>query len=353
MEDPKDKVQLNTEDEDIQYTFVLKMDGDVTYPEIPAVPQDDPAAEDGSEDQPTVKDEPEDEPTVKEASEDEPTVVVKDKADGKTTRYGLPLGHPETGDLAVKMEERRRDTLRRKRSFRTRFYAITGTLVFIIAALLFSLSSFFTVDSITVKGNSHYSAEEIINIAHATPGRNIFYGSNLDEITDYLLQNPYIKKAKVTRRLPSTLVIKVTERTEKMAFKYDDDYLIMDGEGILLKKTRNEPKTTIIEGIVVSKIKLGEKIGTEDKKRTEKVIDLIKKTAEADLYFVKVDISDEDKVKAYIYDNMVVKTDYETLMANIENGRLHRVLEELIPKGVERGTITFEEDGSASFMPTF
>ena len=115
-------------------------------------------------------------------------------------------------------------------------------------------------------------------MGHAVPGRNLFYGLNKQEVEGYLEQNPYIKSAKVSRRLPSTMVIKVTERKEKLAFRYDDDYLIMDGEGILLKKTRNTPKTTLIEGIVVNKIKLGEKVGAENGDRLDKALALIKAT---------------------------------------------------------------------------
>jgi hypothetical protein len=68
---------------------------------------------------------------------------------------------------------------------------------------------------------------------------------------------------------------------------------------------------------------------------------------------VDVDISNEKTVKAYIYDTLVVKADYDTLMTNMENGRLHLVVEKLFEDGIERGTITFREDGTASFVPTF
>lgn len=267
------------------------------------------------------------------------------------TGYGLPEDHEEIGELNERIAARRRYNERKKRRFRARFYIITTILIFGVFFGLLSLSSIFTVDSIEVRGNKHYTAEEIINMGHAVPGRNLFYGLNKKETEEYLEQNPYIKSAKVSRKLPSTMVIKVTERKEKLAFRYDDDFLIMDGEGILLKKTRNTPKTTLIEGIVVNKIKLGEKVGAEDNERLDKALELIRATSAADLYFVKIDMENESKIKAYIYDTLAVKTDYDTLMANLENGRLHLVVEKLFDEGIERGTITFEEDGSASFMP--
>ncbi len=276
-----------------------------------------------------------------------------DDADADRTHYGLPANHPEMGELAQKQEERRLYKQKKKNRFRTRFYVLATCIVLLIGWLILSNSGLFTIDVIEVKGNSHYTAEEIINIGHATSGRNIIYKANIKEVTEFLEQNPYIRKAEVRRKLPSTLVIKVTERKERLAFKYDDDYLVMDEDGILLKKTRNKPKTTIIQGVVVNKIKLGEKIGTENSRRMDSVLEIIKMMIKSDLYYVKLDISNEKEVKAYIYDTLVVKTDYDTLMTNMENGKLHLVMEKLFEDGIERGTITFLEDGSASFMPTF
>ena len=265
--------------------------------------------------------------------------------------YGLPESHEELGELGERIAYRKAEKARKQKKFRTRFYVLSITLTVLIAGFILSLSGLFTVDSIEVQGNAHYSTEEIINMSHAVPGRNIIYHANKDEITTYLENNPYIKKAVVTRKLPSTLVITVTERSEKLAFKYDDDYLILDEDGILLKKTRNVPKVTLVEGNVVNRIKLGEVIGTEDNERLMDTLSLIKAASKADMYFVRVDMSTRRMVRAYIYDTLLVRTDYDTLMTNLNNGRLHLVVSRLFEDGIRRGTITFAEDGTASFMP--
>lgn len=266
-------------------------------------------------------------------------------------QYGLPADHPEMGELRERIEKRKKEKRKKQRHFRTWVYVTTFSIMALIFCFFFSISGFFTVDSIEVEGNDHYTTEEIINISHAVPGRNLLYNLNKSETVAYLEQNPYIKTAEVKRKLPSTILIVVKERSEKMAFKYDDDYLVMDGSGILLRKTRNLPQTTLVEGLIVNKIKLGEKIGTEDKEKTNRAISIISGMTAADLYFVKLDVSNMKRVKAYIYDNLVVRADYNTLMTNLENGHLHQVVENLFKDGIKRGTITFEEDGSASFMP--
>ena len=330
---------LPEEDDFITYTFVVPKGEVYTEPD----PEEERAEREAERLRQAVMSE---ETKVMERQHEEGEEAAK-------TQYGLPADHPEMGELAKKQKARRLYKKRKKNRFITRFYVFLTILFFGIAWFLISNSGLFTIDAVEVKGNSHYTAEEIINMGHVSTGRNIIYKANIKETKEFLENNPYIRHAEVRRRLPSTLVIRVVEREERFAFKYDDDYLVMDEEGILLKKSRNKPMTTIVQGIVVSKIKLGEKIGAENSKRMDMVIDLIKMMMKSDLYYVSVDISSEKKIMAYVYDTLVVKADYDTLMTNMENGRLHLVLEKLFEDGIERGTITFGEDGTASFIPTF
>ena len=271
------------DDDDITYTFVVPKGEVYQEPD----PEEERAAKEAER--------------FRRAILSQETRVMERSGEGSNTNYGLPAGHPEMGELAQKQEARRLYKQQKKNRFRTRFYVLFTVIILGIGWFILSNSALFTIDAIVVQGNSHYTAEEIINMGHASPGRNIIYKANIKETKEFLENNPYIKHAEVRRRLPSTLVIKVTERQERLAFKYDDDYLVMDEDGILLKKTRNKPKTTIIQGIVVSKIKLGEKIGTENDNRMDRILDLIKMMIKSDLYYVDVDISNEKTVMAYIY----------------------------------------------------
>jgi cell division protein FtsQ len=274
--------------------------------------------------------------------------------EGAETEPEEPETDPETEAIKQRIRERKREKRRKARIRKARFWTVLSLILFVIAGMIFSLSSFFTVDLIEVEGNSHFTDEEIINIAHAVPGHNLIYNPDKTSIKEYLVQNPYIKSAEVTRKLPSTLVITVEERKQACYFKYDDDYLVIDNEGILLKKTRTEPKTTTVTGLVVTRMKLGETIGTENQQMFSRLMKLIRQIEKADLYFVKIDMSnykDDQAVSAYIYSKLVVKSDYDTLMQNLKNGRLHKVVEKLFDDGVERGTITLSGDDDISFEP--
>ena len=257
----------------------------------------------------------------------------------------------EDREIAERIRLRKLEARAKDRMMKFRIISIITLFVLALIFLILSFTPIFTVDSIEVKGNSHYSSEEIISMGHAVPGKNIIYHSDKASIKEYLELNPYIKSAEVKRKLPSTLVITVSERTQMMALKYDDDYLILDREGVLLQKSRTKPKLTLIEGNVITRIKLGEPLGTQNEEIIEKSVELMQAMADNDLYFVKVDMSDLHSVKAYVYDSLTIRTDYDKLLENIKNGRLHKVLDKLFEDSIKRGTITFDDEGNASFMP--
>ena len=258
-------------------------------------------------------------------------------------------------DLAIaeKIRLRKLETAAKNRRHKRRLVTSVLLIIALITAFVLSFTSLFTVDLIEVKGNETFSAEEIISMGHASPGKNIIYHPDKEQIEENLELNPYIKSAKVSRKLPSTLVITVDERKQMMALKYDDDYLLLDREGILLQKSHSKPKLTLIEGNIITKIKLGEALGTKNEEMIDKSVKLIQMMEQSDLYYVKVDMSDLSNIKAYVYDTLIVKTDYDTLMKNMENGKLHKVLDKLFEDSIKRGTITFLDDETASFMPTF
>ena len=275
-------------------------------------------------------------------------------AESKEEEVEQAEADPEIEAIKEKIRERKREKKLKARRRKIRFWTILILLIVLIGGFLFSISSFFTVDSIEINGNHRFSDEEIINIAHAVPGHNLLYNTDSKEIVEYLEQNPYIKSAAVERKLPSTLVITVRERAQACAFKYDDDYLIMDNEGILLNKTRTAPKTTMVTGLVVTKIKLGDVVGTEDQQMFSRLMKLIRATEKADLYFVSIDMTgykENQAVRAYIYDKLVVRSSYDALMDFLDNGRLHRIVEKLFAEDTQRGTILLGDDGSASFEP--
>ena len=277
------------------------------------------------------------------------TVAGADNIDSKervTDNFTETVGDESTLDEIEKRREKRKRKFK-KPGFFTRVFIVLGILIALIA---FSMSGFFTVDTIDVQGNKYYTDEEITNLAHATTGRNLIYKLNKRQMLKYLEKNPYIEEARVYRRLPSTIVINVTERIQIAALTYGDQYLIIDGKGTLLRITNTKPKLTIVTGFKVKKVELGEQVGVSNTDLFKNLLSLLGSMQSGDVYFTKINVT-ELFITANVYDSLVVRSKYKDLKDTIDKGRLHKVLDELFKRNIKRGTITISSDGYASFTP--
>ena len=86
---------------------------------------------------------------------------------------------------------------------------VAGLLVWGGRALI--TSSAFDVKSVTVKGASHLSADDIRRIAGVAPGDSLTSVST-GEIADKLKAEPWVASATVEKEYPDTVVISVKER---------------------------------------------------------------------------------------------------------------------------------------------
>ena len=275
-----------------------------------------------------------------------------EKPDEKESNVNEEIESPADRKTKSDIDDIEKRRMKRKRKlkmpgFFTRIFIILGV---IIAVTAFSLSSFFTVDTIDVQGNKYFTDEEISNMAHASTGQNIIYKLNKGNMLNYLEKNPYIEEARVYRKLPSTIVINVKERMQIAALTYGDQFLIIDNKGTLLRITKTKPKLTIVTGFKVKKVKLGEPVEVNSPDLFKELLSLLKSMEAGDVYFTKINIT-ELFITANVYDSLVVKSKYKDLKDNIDKGRLHKVLDELFKRNIKRGTITISSDGYASFTP--
>ena len=90
---------------------------------------------------------------------------------------------------------------------------LSGPLTFaiIVVAVIFVMSVSFRVENIQVVGNSHYTAEEIINAIDIEEGDNLFFFDRFAAITRVFAKLPYIEEVSLERALPDRVTIRVTE----------------------------------------------------------------------------------------------------------------------------------------------
>lgn len=93
----------------------------------------------------------------------------------------------------------------------------------VILAVIVSMVIFFRVRTVEVEGNRYYSAQEIIDAASIMDGDNLLTLSRGEIAGNVIAKLPYIKNVRVTRQLPDSVVLRVTE--------YESTYSVQDTNG--------------------------------------------------------------------------------------------------------------------------
>lgn len=110
-----------------------------------------------------------------------------------------------------------------KKRKRSAFYAPVA-FILILAALIFGMSVFFRVSVIEISGNTIYSDEEIIEASGIGMGDNLFFLNRLSAMSRINSRLAYVETAEISRVLPGTIKITVTESTA-IAYLANEDGL--------------------------------------------------------------------------------------------------------------------------------
>ncbi|MCR5481826.1 MAG: FtsQ-type POTRA domain-containing protein [Clostridia bacterium] len=241
----------------------------------------------------------------------------------------------------------------RKRKKRRKKHYLLKFLIFVAlcVGLYFLLTSeLFDVHKIEVSESSYFTSSQIIEKAGAKKGRNIFFETDAAEMKEKLLRDPYIRDADISRKLPATLKISVDERTEAAVVPYSATFIVIDGDGMVLKKTNTQPQLPLVEGLTIRKMNPGKPLEVEENAVLTDTLKLLNALQESDITFKKIDISNVI-IKAYIYEQLVCQGSPEDILANIKNGNLEAVLYDLYKNGIQRGVVTVSGNDYCSFSP--
>ena len=180
---------------------------------------------------------------------------------------------PERNSRAAQAAEQRRrdrrererlDTLRekqrRKAKHRTRRRisptALKRLLIMaaVVAAFVLSMVIFFRVRDIQVTGSTYYTAEEVIAACGITKGDNLLTISRCKAAGSVMAALPYVKTVQVTRHLPDTLELTVTEYDVTYAVQdTSDGYWLVTSDGKITEQTDDK---TVKSHILVSGFKI-------------------------------------------------------------------------------------------------
>lgn len=177
------------------------------------------------------------------------------------------------------MQEIRRGRSQRRKRNMSLYYGTVAFIVLVIFAIL-SVTVFFKIETVIIKGSSIYSAEEIVSASGIDGGENMIrknMGKAEENITSELI---YIETANISRKLPSSVEIEVTPCTETACLQYDEGWYIISEMGKILRTTESPPEgMAIFYGTDPAEdTHIGGKFASAEENKTDVIYELLKRS---------------------------------------------------------------------------
>lgn len=173
---------------------------------------------------------------------------------------------PRTRQEQHEEQNRKRKQIKLRRKIMA-YIALTLGIIAVIVVL--SLTVLFKIEHITVEGNERYKEAEIVAVLPIEEQENLFL-ADTDKAAAKLEENlPYIYEATITRKLPSTICVTITETKEVYAVqKEESNYTLVDNAFKVLENDVTEvPENAItITDVVVNTSVVGQTIVLGDEK---------------------------------------------------------------------------------------
>lgn len=255
-------------------------------------------------------------------------------------------------------DERRREYAMAKRRKNRIKRIFTGLLFFLfLAAVAVTLcfTVFFKVATITVVGETQYTAEEIIKSSGLTEGQNLF-GFSAESVSSSISQAlPYIGEATIKRSIPDTVTITVESAEPSCAMRTDTGYILLDKDNKVLEKTDSVDKSIpVIELSGVEKAEVGLPIVLKDEKVMNSLTIVIEAAQKAGIAVTYYDLSDSSNIKI-ICENGETTLKLGEVSADTIDRKLLLVSEAMKKEKANgnsvKGTFDLTYDGKAYFSP--
>lgn len=173
-------------------------------------------------------------------------------------------------------------------------------ILFVIVILCAMFSPLFNIKTIEVDGNKIVTKNEIISLSKIQIEENSFKLSK-SKIRKQIKENAYIQDVKITRKLPSTILIEIEEREPAYLLEYAGSYVVIDKQGYMLEIKTEKISLPIIQGEVTetSNFAVGNRLCTEDLERLAVISKIVELAKVNDIYTIitGIDISNKENIK--------------------------------------------------------
>ena len=250
---------------------------------------------------------------------------------------------------------RRRHTRRRRHHRSAAVLYKLLSVVVISGAIVAALTLFFKVETITVSGTTEYSSEEIITASGVKQGDNLFLLNKYEIYESILEKLPYVSSVSISRKLPDTLLIEVTDSNQGGVIEDHGTYWVLSAEGKLLGKRAEAGRGALITGLTLAEPEVGKKAAVEEgqERALKQLLELLAALEEKGMLqgVGSFDFSQESVISIKYADRYVVKFPYGADFP-YKLTRLGQVIERLEEQGDQRaGVLDLTADGEIHFIP--
>lgn len=232
-----------------------------------------------------------------------------------------------------------------------KYYLLFLVLFILLSLYIYFFSGFFTVNKITVLGQTNLTKQRIIKQANIDTSKNIYLIS-LKEIENNLKKDNYIESAIIKRKFPREITISISERIPVASIPVTGGYVIIDENAVAINIVQDEKKVKkpIINGININNVKLKEVIPIKTNEELENVLKLIRQVSSLNLLdnISFIDLKKLDDISMTTKSGIIVKLGN---MSNIEykSKLLNKILIDLSTKGKSSGTLDMRFDSDPIF----
>lgn len=236
---------------------------------------------------------------------------------------------PRNAQEAKRARDQKVRQLRRRQNLRL------VAALFFLAALVAILvliynSSYWRIKKIETNSGKHFSAQEIKAIAKVPPDTSLLKFPG-DLIGSRISQNPWVARVTFSRRLPSTLIIKVEERQPFAVINQGGVYYLIDRSGFVITRWRrvHNFQVPVINDLDLDEIEVGHKHRSELLRTVIDILSNLPKLLKDSV--VSVSIPDLSKLTLYTGDNLEIVYGPAKQMA-----KKNAVIEKIIESGDEK-----------------
>ena len=154
---------------------------------------------------------------------------------------------------------------------------IISTII-LIAGLVFVMTTpRFYITEIEIEGNDKNSSETYISLTKIELNTTNIFAISKNSIVKNIKENPYVESVEIKRVLPNKLQLNIKEREEAYQIKYNDDYVLLDKQGYVLKISKEKKDIIELIGLdcIKEEIKECERLKDDDLIKLDTVLKIV------------------------------------------------------------------------------